>query len=123
MPLVVGQAVVDLLTQAHLSPIAVSIHGGDRVSHDRGHYRVPKRDLVASVQVVLQTQRLKCAEALPLAQTLVQELLNFRVTIDPATAHDAYAAWRENVHDDLVLALALAVWYAERPRRAGAWGR
>ena len=40
------------------------------------------------------------------------ELLGFRVKIDPTTAHDSYAAWREGAHDDLVLALALAVWHA-----------
>ena len=28
--------------------------------------------------------------------------------------HDTYGAWREGVHDDLVLATALACWYAER---------
>jgi hypothetical protein len=36
---------------------------------------------------------------------LVQELLNFRVKIDPLTAHDSYGCWREGGHDDLVLAL------------------
>jgi hypothetical protein len=39
--------------------------------------------------------------------------LNFRVKIDPLTAHDSYGAWREGQHDDLVLAVALAVWFAE----------
>ena len=33
--------------------------------------------------------------------------------IDPITAHDSYGAWREGQHDDLVLAVALAVWFAE----------
>ena len=28
--------------------------------------------------------------------------------------HDTYAAWREGQHDDLVLALALALWSGER---------
>ena len=56
---------------------------------------MPKRDLVAVLQVLLQTERLKVAEALQLSQVLVQELLNFRVTIDPRTAHDSYSAWRE----------------------------
>jgi hypothetical protein len=45
---------------------------------------------------------------------LVQELLTFRVRIDSATGRDSYAAWRESAHDDLVLALAVAVWWAER---------
>ncbi|MDD1753960.1 MAG: hypothetical protein LUQ38_12840 [Methanotrichaceae archaeon] len=45
------------------------------------------------------------------------ELLNFKVKIDPQTAHDSYSAWRESEHDDLVLSVALACWYAEtRPK-------
>ncbi len=80
----------------------------------RGHWRVPKRDLVAVLQVLLQTERLKVAEALQLSQVLVQDLLNFRVTIDPRTAHDSYSAWREADHDDLVLATALACWWGEQ---------
>ena len=110
----VGKAVLDMLVQARLEPIAVTIHGGEKVQHEGRHWRVPKRDLVGVLQVLLQTQRLKVAEALPLAQVLVQELLNFKVTIDPRTAHDSYAAWREGMHDDLVLATALAVWWGER---------
>lgn len=120
----VGRPVVDLLDQAQLVPIAVTITGGDQVQHEGRSYRVPKRDLVGSLQVLLQSQRLKVAEALPLAQILLQELLNFKVTIDPHTAHDSYSAWRENIHDDLVLATALACWWGGWvPKRAGTWGR
>ena len=44
-----GRPVIDMLVQAKLAPIAVSIHGGDTVSVDRGNFRVPKRDLVSIV--------------------------------------------------------------------------
>ena len=108
-----GRPVIDMLVQATLAPIAVSIHGGDKVSVDRGNYRVPKRDLVACIAVLLQQQRLRFAQ-MPMTDTLVQELLTFKVKIDPATAHDSYAAWREQDHDDLVLALALSCWWGER---------
>lgn len=110
-----SRPVFDMFQAAKIScPVyGVSIHGGDAVSHEGGLYRVPKRDLAAIVQVLLQSNRLKIAEALPEATTLVKELLNFKVKIDPVTAHDSYAAWREGVHDDLVLALALACWFAE----------
>ena len=109
-----GRPVVDHLRQAGLELIAVSLHGGDSVSHTGSNYRVPKRDLVGAVQVLLQQQRLLFAEALPLTSVLTSELLNFKVTIDPTTAHDAYSAWRERDHDDVVLALALALWWGER---------
>jgi hypothetical protein len=108
-----GRPVIDMLLQAKLDPIAVSIHGGDKVTQDRGQYRVPKRDLVACIAVLLQQKRLQFART-SMTDTLVQELLHFKVKIDPATAHDSYAAWREQDHDDLVLALALACWWGER---------
>ncbi len=74
---------------------------------------MPKRDLVAAVQVLMQSERLKIARALAEAGTLRQELQNFRVKIDPKTAHDSYSHWREAEHDDLVLATALACWFRQ----------
>ena len=114
----VGRPVVDLLKAEGLEPVPVTITGGDQTTYDGG-WRVPKRDLVSALQVVLQAGRLKVARELKDAQTLVDELLRFRVKIDPLTAHDSYGAWREGAHDDLVLAVAIAVWYAGRQRP---WG-
>lgn len=109
----VGRPVVDMLRQRGLEPVAITITGGDHVVFEDG-WRVPKRDLIASVQVLLQTERIKFAEQIPAVGTLVQELLAFRVKIDPLTAHDSYGAWREGPHDDLVLAVAVAAWWGQR---------
>jgi hypothetical protein len=79
-----------------------------------GGLRVPKRDLISATLVLLQNGQLKIAEGLALRETLVKELLNFRVKINIATAHDSYEAWREGDHDDLVLSVALACWAGER---------
>lgn len=127
----VGAPIVDMVRAGGLSCVAVTIHGGEAVVTVPGGYRVPKRDLVSTVQVLLQTQRLLFAAGMPLVDTLVTELTNFRYKIT-ATAHDVYGVWREGGHDDLVLAVALAVWYAEcapvvvtrtryTPVRVGAW--
>lgn len=114
----VGAPVVDMFKQAALKPIGVLIHGGDRVTQEGSTWRVPKRDLVGVLQVLLQNSRLKVAGELELADVLTREMLNFKVKIDPLTAHDSYSAWREAEHDDLVLAVALAAWYGERiPKR------
>jgi hypothetical protein len=115
----VGAPVYDLFVAAGLDPIGINITGGDQVHQDGNLYRVPKRDLVGSVQSLLQCRRLKFAEQLPLLPILKAELQNFRVKIDPQTAHDSYSAWREHEHDDLVLATALACWWAERPTPRG----
>jgi hypothetical protein len=77
---------------------------------------VPKRDLVSVMQVALQSGWLKIAAELELAETLKNELLNFKVKVNIATGHDSYEVWRENEHDDLVLACAMACWKATRPR-------
>jgi len=64
-------------------------------------------------EAVLQV-RGQLGRALPEAATLVRELETFRMRVDPATAHDSYAAWREHDHDDVLLAVALACWWGER---------
>jgi|SRR5215207_1602820 len=102
----VGTAVLDIFEQSGIRPAAITIHGGSAISYDpsgRRGYRVPKRDLVSAVQVLLQNKRLKIASTLSEAATLKKELLNFRVKVDPATAHDSYEHWRDGDHDDLEL--------------------
>jgi hypothetical protein len=106
----VGAPVVDMLRAAGLSPWAATITGGDAATWEGSHVRVPKRDLVSEVQVLLQSGRLKIAKELPDAEVLVAELLNFQVRIT-SSANDVYGAWREGTHDDLVLAVALACWW------------
>ena len=112
----VGRPVVDLLRQAPMTAriVPITITGGQVVTvTEDGSYHVPKKDLVSSLQLLLQSQRLKMSRSMPEADYLVQELANFRVRIT-AAAHETFGAWREGQHDDLVLAVALAAWLAER---------
>src|SRR5262249_55471850 len=80
---------------------------------DDGSWHVAKKELVSGLQVLLQTRRLQIARALPEADLLVKELQNFRVKVTVA-ANGVFEAWREGQHDDLVLATALACWWAEQ---------
>jgi hypothetical protein len=119
----VGRAVVDMLRGTKLPVTAISIHGGATVTREGRDYGVPKRDLVSVVQVLLQTARLKIDKTLPEASVLTAELQAFKYSIS-ASGHDRYgndvSEWRENSHDDLVLAVAVAAWYGENqppPRR------
>jgi hypothetical protein len=59
------------------------------------------------------TRRLQIARSLTDARTQVRQLENFRVKIT-LLVHETFGAWREGQHDDLVLAAALAGWWAER---------
>lgn len=124
----VGAPIVDLLNQAGLKPVTIHIHGGDKVTQDESEqaagrakgwvmgasrrWGCPKKDLVATLQVLLQNKRLKIAAG-PLSDILATEMLDFRVKINAETAHESYAAWREAEHDDLVLAVALACWWGQ----------
>jgi len=120
----VGRAVTDLFRSAGfgVEVVAVTITAGLEVRGDSGgqEYRVPKRDLVGVVSVLLQHGRLKIAKSLPEAATLVNELREFRVRISDA-GRDSYGAWRDGTHDDMVLATALALWYAEHGGAPGSW--
>jgi phage FluMu gp28-like protein len=111
----VGAPVVDMLSKSDLTFDAVTITGGDTESQQGWYaWRVPKRDLIGGLQVLLQSGRLKIAYTLEHAETLKSELLNFRLKVNVSTGHDSYEAWREGDHDDLVLAAALAAWRATR---------
>lgn len=114
----VGRPVVDMLRQAGLRPEAVTITAGDNASKDGWQHRVPKRHLVSCLQIALQAGRLKVAPGLKEAQRWADELLAFQVEIS-ASGHDTYGNdSSRSGHDDLVIATALGVWWAEvgRPR-------
>jgi phage FluMu gp28-like protein len=118
----VGKAVVDLLRLAlgplHTPLVSITITGGTNASRSGSRWTIPKRDLIASAQVALQTKRLKIAASIPTAQTLADELAAYRITISD-DGRDSFGNGREAPNDDLVLALAIAV-YASGHRVGGA---
>ena len=109
----VGRPVYDALQEAGLHPIGVTVHGGDKATHEGNEYSVPKRDLIGAAQMALGSKRLKIAAKLTHAATLEKEVLAYRYKM---TAHgqDTYGSWRESDHDDLLFAASLAVWFADR---------
>ncbi len=109
----VGQPVVQLLRAAGVTPVGVTITGGSDVTRDGGDYRVPKRDLISATQVLLQSRCLRFAPGMPYVKELNHEFQTYQMKIDLTTGHDSYGQWREGQHDDLVLAVALAAWWAE----------
>ena len=109
----VGRPIVDMMRGASLPVQPVTITGGHKETFDdeEGAWRVPKRDLVSRLLTMVDSGRLKFAPKLELAGTLAKELDAFRPKTS-AHGHSNYESWREGVHDDLVLALALATWWA-----------
>ena len=99
----------------------MTITACDDVVEDGSCFRVPKRDVISTAQVLLQTDRLKIARDLPNAQILLRELQGFRMNVDLKKTSDSLA-WREGANDDLVLALAVGLWMGERrPGIPGTW--
>jgi hypothetical protein len=113
----VGRPVIDEMRRIGLTPVAILITSGEIARWESGFLFTPKRDLVTSLQLVLQGGRLRVAEGLTLAQELVKELLTFQVKITPQ-AHETFGVWRSGAHDDLVLATAMGIYYSERKRRS-----
>jgi hypothetical protein len=108
----VGRPVCDMFTSAGLSFTAVTITGGDSESSEGRSWRVPKMTLVSSLQALLHEGRLHIQKDLTEASELVRELQDFRVKYTEG-GHMTFNA-REGKHDDLVLALAIAVWRAQK---------
>ena len=111
----VGRPIWDLAQDRGLNPIGIAITGGVNVSwnEDRTRASVPKRDLIAGLQIAAQNDALKVAGSLKFGPVLAEELAAFKVKIDPRTAHDSYGSWREGQHDDLILSVAIALWTAQ----------
>src|ERR1035441_4873198 len=68
----------------------VTITAGQTETTDQGFYRVPKRDLIIGLQLVLQRGDLQIAAKLPFARKLVEELEAVEVRISPA-GNEQYA--------------------------------
>jgi hypothetical protein len=111
----VGRPVVDMLRlegmDCMLRPVMVT--GGGAESEKDGYYRVPKRDLITGLQVLLQTGALKIVKGLEWGPALLKELAEMRVKVT-VEGHETFGSWRDGTHDDLVFAVALAGWGAEK---------
>ena len=122
----VGQAVVEMvrgaLTQqpgtgprALLAPVVIAGGHAIRRAPD-GTWHVGKVQLVSVLDAVVRSRRLKIAAGLAHAPTLAGELRAFREKRTD-TGHSKFEALQERLHDDMVLALALALWLADRVPR------
>lgn len=115
----VGEAVVEAAVRQMRennvpgSWCAATITAGNVITnHGASRWSVSKKQLVSHLQAVMGSRRLHVAPELPDARTLLRELETFTVKITSA-GNESFESWRERDHDDLVLAVALAVWAAE----------
>ncbi len=113
----VGRAVFDLFRDRGVKATGVTITAGDSETRVGGSYRVAKLQLVSRLQALLHSGDLKIAAGLKDTQALVRELQDFRASF--TSAGNAVFNAREGAHDDLVLAVAIAVWYGQQMKGSG----
>jgi hypothetical protein len=117
-----GESVMDIMRAAGLYATGVYMTTGHKVTRDGRDYGVPKRDLVTLADMLIQSKRLQVHMGLPFAGLLLSELEGFNRETNQrgytSFGNDVGVLWRENAHDDLVIATALALWWGEqwRPR-------
>jgi hypothetical protein len=118
-----GRPVCDLFDQAGIRPrpVRVTITAGGAATFAHGSHHVAKSLLVSGVDAALHMGTLQFAADLPEAETMKLELQDFRRHVTDA-GRATYQA-RVGQHDDLVLSVALSVWWASRPVNVASWGR
>lgn len=109
----VGTPVLDMLREYDVKPVGVTITGGTAITDDDAGYNVPKRDLVTTLAAAFQQRRIEISQDLKLASRFKQQLLKFTAKIT-RNRNMTFEALTEEDHDDLVIAVALAVWYLEK---------
>jgi Terminase RNaseH-like domain len=104
----VGRPVFEMFRGKGYRPIGVTITAGNAESNDGPIWSVPKLTLISTVQALLHAGRLKIQRSLPDVDALIEELQDFRAEVTDS-GYWRFGA-RAGRHDDLVLALAIALW-------------
>lgn len=117
----VGAPVLDLLRRAGLTCAIepVILTGGDREQFASGLWRVPKRDLLMGLRVMLEKRELEIPRRATGVAALTRELS--LVEARNSGGRERYGVWASGEHDDLVIAAALACWRA-RFKGQSMWG-
>lgn len=99
----------------------LGVGGGPRWRYESetDTWHVSKRELISVVLVLMESNpgRFVVDPKLKHAQELTGELAMFRAKRKPDSKDESLEAWRERDHDDLVLAAAISLWFAERACR------
>jgi hypothetical protein len=110
----VGAPVMEAIRKKRVPMIGIVITGGETVSQpEPNEYHVPKLALVTQLVKLAQTGRLKVPSGVKYQQEFREELGAFGYKINKASSTVSYESIESAVHDDLVISVALATWFAE----------
>ena len=109
-----GRPAGEVMRKGDLDPIFVTITGGSKESETAPRdWNLSKNDLVGGLQVFFEDKRFRMAKEMPLVEKLVDELHTFSLKQSAVRSNDP-ESWRERPDDDLVFAVAIAAWWANR---------
>ncbi len=112
----VGRPIVDMLRQNDIKLLAINITGGNSANWKYGNeVSVPKKEIITSLQVTLESYRLRFSENVSALDTLAQEFVSFNGKIN-SNANLQFEA-EYGYHDDIVMSIGLAIWYGEYKTR------
>jgi len=112
----VGKAVIEMFREEGLPAKGIAITSGQESRRVAGGWNVPKKDLVYALVAAYSTGRTTLYQAAPgstasaIADKFKQELLSFKMKISKS-GNQQFEAMTEADHDDIVMSVAMGVWY------------
>lgn len=112
----VGLAILQMMYEEGLDPLGICITGGNSVGVWRDPkgkkigYTVPKRDIIMNMQAIFTGRRISILPTAKDAKTFITELANYKLKISQ-NGTDTYEAWRDKIHDDLVMSTGIGLWH------------
>lgn len=107
-----AHAAYDMLVEKGLSPLGLTISGGDSVHWDRHYVTVPKMRLLTGL-LSISYGELEISKGLRDYAEFRRQLQNIGTMATDSGAGETWRARRG--HDDLAIAVSMAVWHLENP--------
>ena len=125
----VGEGVVEIMREQGLQPIPIITTNGGLVREVYAdvaevfpgaprlgmrtlqEIHVPKTDLVAAGQLLVQQERVRVAAGLKWAEEAREQFKSFRGKINERTKKKVYEAETEEEHDDIVICFLMGAWW------------
>lgn len=116
----VGEAVCDNLVDIGLNPNRIVFTGGDNASikvtassnglMNRKTYNVPKTELIDTLKLAMQEGRVRIAPGIPFERDIREQFAHF-VGKMSKSKNMIYGNDKDDIHDDIVCAFAMAAWW------------
>ena len=107
----VSEMIINALPSADIRKCYLT--GGINDSKEGNQIKLPKTQLASTLVAALDDGRVKFPKSSKEIDAMIDELQNYEIHVSEE-GRDSYGAFKVGTHDDLVTALGLACWYAER---------